>query len=149
MLKHQLLHPEILEALGRSGHSSKILISDGNYPHYSKAGPKARMVYLNLSPGLVLVTDVLKALVTAIPIEAAETMDYARTGPYALPKDPPIWDEFRQILHDSQNDVELKPLERFEFYKAAGGPDITLSIATGDQRLYANLMLTIGVVKPK
>ena len=32
MLKSHLLHPEILEALGRAGHSSKILIADGNYP---------------------------------------------------------------------------------------------------------------------
>lgn len=31
MLKSCLLHPEILEALGRAGHSSKILIADGNY----------------------------------------------------------------------------------------------------------------------
>jgi D-ribose pyranose/furanose isomerase RbsD len=30
MLKSRLLHPEILEALGRAGHSSKILIADAS-----------------------------------------------------------------------------------------------------------------------
>jgi len=149
MLKHQLLHPQILAALARAGHSSKVLISDGNYPHWTRHGPNAEMVYLNLAPGQVLVTDVLRALVSAIPIEAAEVMQYDKTGPYGLQQDPPIWGEFRQILHDAGSDVELKGIERFKFYDTAGGSDITLSIATGDQRLWANLLLTIGVVKPK
>src|SRR3954447_4005536 len=91
MLKTPILHPQILAALARAGHSSKILISDGNYPHATKRGPNCDVVYLNLSPGQLLATDVLSTLLTAIPIEKAEVMDYARTGPYALPADPPIW----------------------------------------------------------
>ena len=59
MLKSQLLHPQILAALAKSGHGSKVLISDGNYPHWTKHGPNAEVVYLNLSPGQLLVTDVL------------------------------------------------------------------------------------------
>ena len=34
MLQSKLLHPEILAALGRAGHSSKILIADGSNPFY-------------------------------------------------------------------------------------------------------------------
>src|SRR2546421_12559419 len=101
MLKGQLLHPQILAALAKAGHGAKVLISDGNYPHWPKHGPNADVVFLNLAPGQVLVTDVLGALLTAIPVEAAEVMDYARTGPNALTQDPPIWNEFRQILHDA------------------------------------------------
>jgi L-fucose mutarotase len=148
MLKTKLLHPQILQALARAGHSSKILISDGNYPHHTKRGPNAEMVYLNLAPGQLLVTDVLKALCSAINIETADVMDYARTGPNALTEDPPIWNEFRQILHDNAVDVELTKIERFKFYEVAGAPDVTLTVASGDQRIYANLLLTIGVVKP-
>src|SRR3954468_10769873 len=102
MLKSQLLHPQIIAALGKAGHGSKVLISDGNYPHWTKKGPNAEVVYLNLAPGMPTVTDVLKVLLSAIFIEKAEVMDYARTGPNSLPKDPPIWDEFRQVLHDKQ-----------------------------------------------
>src|SRR5687768_10200072 len=149
MLKHQLIHPQILHALGRAGHSSKVLISDGNYPHYSRKGPNAEMVYLNLMPGQLLVTDVLKALVTAIPIEAAEVMDYDREGPYGFKSDPPVWGEYRQILKGAGVEVDLTPIERFAFYDAAGGRDIVLNVCTGDQRLWANLLLTIGVVKGK
>jgi L-fucose mutarotase len=149
MLKGQLLHPQIAAALARAGHSSKVLISDGNYPHWTKKGPNAEVVYLNLAPGLVNVTDVLKALVTVIPIEAAEVMEPMKSGPYALKEDPPIWNEFRQILHGAGVDVELTKVERFKYYDLAGSPDVCLTIATGEQRIYANLMLTIGVVKPK
>jgi L-fucose mutarotase len=149
MLKGQLLHPQITAALARAGHSSKVLISDGNYPHWTKKGPNAEVVFLNLAPGLVNCTDVLKALVTAIPIEKAEVMEPMKTGPYALKEDPPIWNEFRQILHDAAIDVELDKVERFKFYEVAGAPDVCLTIATGEGRIYANLLLTIGVVKPK
>src|SRR5438045_9084475 len=98
MLKSQLLHPQIIRALGKAGHGSKILIADGNYPHWTKRGPNAEVVYLNLSPGQPTVTDVLRVLVNAVPIESADVMDYARTGPYTLAEDPQIWREFRQVF---------------------------------------------------
>lgn len=148
MLKSKLIHPQILEALGRAGHSSKVLIADGNYPFSTRLGRKATLVNLNLSPGLVSCTQVLEALLTAIPIEAAAVMQYATTGPYGLREDPPIWGEFRTLLRDASVDVELSPIERFAFYEAAGADDVALTIATGDQRIYANLLLTIGVVMP-
>ena len=44
MLKTPILHPQILHALGRAGHGSKVLISDGNYPHITKRGPNAEVV---------------------------------------------------------------------------------------------------------
>jgi L-fucose mutarotase len=147
MLKSQLLHPHILSALAKAGHGSKVLISDGNYPHWTKRGPNAEVVYLNLAPGVLNATDVLRVVAGAIPIEKAEVMDYARSGPYALPQDPPIWIEFTKILRDTKADVPLDRIERFAFYDAAGTPDVCLTIATGEQRIYANVLLTIGVVK--
>ncbi|MCX5661098.1 MAG: RbsD/FucU family protein [Planctomycetota bacterium] len=148
MLKSRLLQPQILEALALAGHSSKILIADGNYPASTKLGPNAALVHLNLSPGLVSATQVLEALVTAIPIEAAEVMQPMRTGQYALHEDPPIFKEFGAILKAGGVDVPLKQVERFKFYDIAGDMDVALTIATGEQRIYGNLLLTIGVVKP-
>src|SRR3954462_14697275 len=112
MLKSQLLHPQILKALARAGHGAKVLISDGNYPHWPKRGPNAEVVFLNLAPGMVKVTDVLSALMGAMAVEKAEVMDYARTGPNSLKEDPPIWNEFRQILHEAGADLELEKIER-------------------------------------
>ncbi len=147
MLKNKLLHPQITAALARAGHSSKVLISDGNYPHWTRRGPNAEVVYLNLAPGKVTVTEVLEVLATAIPIEKAEVMDYARTGPYALKADPDAWEDYRRVLQETDCGGKLELIERFAFYDAAGTPDVCLTIATGDQRIYANLLLTIGVVK--
>jgi L-fucose mutarotase len=147
MLKSRLLHPQITAALARAGHGSKVLISDGNYPHWTARGPNAEVVYLNLAPGMPTVTDVLKVLIETIPIEAAEIMDTNKTGPYTLPSDPEIWAEFRQLLKNTDCRGELAKIERFNFYEAAGTPAVCLTIATGEQRIYANLLLTIGVVR--
>ena len=62
MLKGKLLHPQILDALGRAGHLSKVLIADGNYPFSTRLGPRAAAVYLNLSPGRVNCVETLEAL---------------------------------------------------------------------------------------
>ena len=146
MLKTPILHPQILAALGRAGHSSRILIADGNYPHYTKRGPNADVVFLNFAPGQLLVTDILAGIVRMVPIELAEVMGPARTGPYAMKEDPPIFADFRRILREQNPSLDLSHLERFAFYEAAGSRDVTLTIASGDQRLYANVLLTIGVV---
>ncbi len=145
MLKHHLLQPEISSILARAGHTSKILIADGNYPASSTLGPRAQLVSLNLSPGVVSCTQVLEAIASAIPLEAAETMKPDATGPYAMKTDPPIWDEFRRILQAAKNPLELKPLERAQFYAAVQSPAVVLIIHTADQRIFANLLLTIGV----
>ncbi len=139
MLKGKLLHPEILEVLGGAGHGSKVLIADGNYPFGTGAHPAATRVYLNLAPGVLNATDVLAVLADAIPIESAEVMTPPSGG------EPPIFGEFRRILGPEQ---PLKPLGRHEFYAAARTPDTALVVATGERRIYANVLLTIGVVPP-
>lgn len=138
MLTTRLLHPEILRALGEAGHGAQVLIADGNYPLLTRSSPTARRVYLNLAPGMLRVTDVLGVLTEAIPVEAAHVMR-PESG-----EEPAIFAEFRAGLPG----IELQPLGRFAFYDAARGPDVALAISTGEQRIYANLLLTIGVVPP-
>jgi L-fucose mutarotase len=139
MLKTRLLHPEILAALGEAGHGAQVLIADGNYPLATRSNPDGYRVFLNLEPGRLTVTDVLAVLADAIPIEAAHVM-----GPDDG-SEPSIYADFRELLPDN----ELKRLGRFEFYDMARGPDTALAIATGEQRIYANILLTIGVVMPE
>jgi L-fucose mutarotase len=139
MLKTRLLHPEILQALGEAGHGAQVLIADGNYPLLTRSSAAAHHVYLNLAPGQLTVPDVLRVLVDAIPIEAAHVM-VPDSG-----DEPGIFAEFRELLPD----VPLQPLGRFQFYDTARGPDLALAISTGEQRIYANLLLTIGVVMPE
>jgi L-fucose mutarotase len=139
MLVGPLIHPEILAALGRAGHGSQVLIADGNYPFSTGANRNAAHVFLNLSPGLLSATDVLHVIAQAIPVEAAAVMMPA-AGP-----EPPIFSEFRQLL---PAELELQPIDRYGFYDAARGDNLALVIATGEQRIYANILLTIGVIPP-
>jgi L-fucose mutarotase len=138
MLKYGLLHPEILAALGAAGHGSQVLIADGNYPFATGAPAAARRVFLNLAPDLLKATDVLAVLAEAIPIESAQVM-VPDSGP-----EPPIFAEFRALLPG----LALDTIGRFPFYDAARSPNVALVIATGERRIYANILLTIGVVPP-
>lgn len=145
MLKHRLIHPKINEILGRAGHHARILIADGNYPASTTLGPNAELVSLNLSPGIVGCVPVLDALLSAIPIEGANTMGYPKTDPYAPADDPPIWNEYRSSLKQAGVGIELVPIDKWEFYKVVASTDHVLTIQTAETALWANLLLTVGV----
>lgn len=139
MLRYHLTHPELIGALAAAGHGSTVLLADANYPHATAVGPNARNVYLNLRPGQVPVDDILETVLTAVPVESAFVMQ---------PEDglqPPVFGRFRELL----GDVAPQPLARNDFYAAARRPDLALAVASGDQRLFANILLTIGVVTPE
>ncbi len=88
-------------------------------------------------PDMLRVTDVLEALISVIPVEEAFVMvppDQA---------DQPIFAEFRKLLPGT----ELTKVQRLDFYDKAREPDTALMIATGDQRNWANLLLTMSFIK--
>jgi L-fucose mutarotase len=130
--------------LAAAGHHSKILIADGNYPASSKKGPNARIVHLNLAPGVVTVAQVLKAILSAAPVDHVNTMGIPADDAYAQAGDPPVWDEFRSVLKESGSNIVLAPILKWDFYQAVESPDHVLTIQTADQALWANLLLTLG-----
>jgi len=138
MLKQRLIHPEILEALGAAGHGSRILLTDANYPASTRLGDNAALVYLNLSPGKPAVTEVLEVILSAVPVEDALVME-PEEGP-----DPPVFEEFHKLLPG----LPITRCSRYEFYEEASSDDVCLQVVTGEQRLYANILLSIGVVAP-
>lgn len=135
MLKCELIHPEIISALAYCGHGDKVLIADGNYPLDSMTSG-ADLVYLGLKPGMPKVTDVLDTILNACAFEKAEVMDPADGTT------PEIFSEFSKSL----NGMQLTKLERYEFYDACKDPDVKLAISTGEKRVFANILLTVGVV---
>ena len=145
MLNGKLIHPEILEVLGRAGHGSKILIADGNFPFITKSNPNARKVFLNLSPGVVGCVDVLTAICSAIAIESACVMAPPVDGDFAIGK-PDVWSDFEAVMCSAGNPISLGRVGRFNFYEDCKSSDVALVIATGEQRIFANILLTIGVV---
>ena len=143
MLKTSLLHPEILRICAQAGHHSKILIADGNYPASTKRGPQAELVCLQLSPGVPTVGQVLRALVSALPVDVINTMGIPADDPYASYGEPPAWAEFREIAAVA-GVAAIDPISKWDFYKAVESPDHVLTIQTADQALWANVLITLG-----
>lgn len=144
MLKTTLLHPDILRVLAQAGHHSRILIADGNYPASAKRGPRAELVSLNLAPGIVTVEQVLRVLLTAVPIDAVNVMGIPPDDPYARQGEPPVWAEYRAALSAAGSPLALAPILKWDFYSAVESPDHVLTIQTADQALWANVLLTMG-----
>jgi L-fucose mutarotase len=136
MLKTSLQHPEILAALAGAGHSSKILVADANFPFDTVVGENARIVYLNLSPGTVKVPEVVQVLHDTIPFETV-AVNVPADG-----KESEVAGEVRAIVAG----VPVEKLGRFEFYDAVRSPDLCLTIATGESRIYSCALITIGYI---
>jgi L-fucose mutarotase len=138
VLRFPLIHPPLLAALGAAGHGGKVL--NANYSHTTNVSAAATLIHLNLRPGLVTVDQVLEPLLSAVPVEAAAVMrpDDGST--------PEVFGTYRRLLGE---DLPLQPLGRLEFYAECRRPDLAVCVATGDDRLYANLLLTIGFIIPR
>jgi L-fucose mutarotase len=139
MLRYPLTHPPLLSALAAAGHGSQVLLADSNYATDVNVRPGAPVVYLNLRAGLIRIDEVLDVVVQTIPIEAVAVM---------RPDDgssAPVWNRYAEILGP---DLPLQPVARPDFYAAARGPQLAVAVATGDERLYANILLTVGFIAP-
>lgn len=138
MMLGRLLQPDMLSALARAGHGSCVLIADGNYPVSTHSPVGAAKVFLNLRAGMVQVPDVLEVLRDTVPIEQATLM--------ATPdgQEAPVHPELIRLLPPG---VPARKLPRSEFYSAANQSTTALVVATGEERRFANILLTIGVVK--
>jgi L-fucose mutarotase len=139
VLRYRLTHPPLLRLLAGTGHGSRILLADANYAHDVNVRTGAPVVYLNLRPGLVRLDDVLELIVDAVPLESAVTMrpDDGST--------PSVWARYARLLGPR---IALQPLPRLDFYASARERDVAFAVATGDDRLYANLLLTVGYTQP-
>jgi L-fucose mutarotase len=138
MLRSPLIHPPLLAALGAAGHGGRVLIADANYSHSTNVHPRAALIHLNLRRGLVTVDQVLELVIATVPIESATVMQ---------PDDgstPETLGRYRELLGGR----ELQTLSRLGFYAVCREPDLAVCVATGDDRLYANVLLTVGYLAP-
>ena len=140
MLKNisPLLSPDLLHVLASMGHGDEIVLADANFPAATHA---KRLVHL---PGLDA-TRVLDAVLSLLPLDgfvpdAAFTMqvvDDAGAVPEAV----------QDFTHTLLRHGERAPasLERYAFYARAA--QAFAIVATGETRLYGNIVLKKGVVR--
>lgn len=137
MLKTAVIHPTIMEALARSGHFAQVVIADGNLPVGAMTGPNSTTVHLNFRPGLLDALTVLEGILEVCPVQGAIVMEKPAKA------NAEIHDAYKKLL----GDVSWDEMERWAFYDKIREPATTLIIQTGEQRRFANLILTVGVVK--
>ena len=136
-----LLTPELLHALRAMGHGDEITVVDANYPAES-AGPAV----IRLDG--VSATQALDAILSVMPLddfvpEACWSMQVVG----APDQDPPIFGEFRAVIERREGaKFKLAGLERFAFYERASRSYAI--VATGERRLYGNVILKKGVIRP-
>jgi L-fucose mutarotase len=139
VLRFPLIHPPLIAALAACGHGGKVLLADANYSHSTNVYSGADVIYLNLTPGLLTVDQVLAPVLESVPVEAVHVMR-PDEGP-----EPAVWKTYVSMLGPA---LPLQSLGRLEFYAACREPDLAVCVATGDNRLYANILLTVGYIPP-
>jgi L-fucose mutarotase len=143
MLKNidPLQSPDLLMVLRSMGHGDEIAVVDGNFPADAMAQRLVRLDGLSA-------TAVADAILSVMPLddfvpEAAWRMEVV--GDPAA--EQPIFAEFREIITRREGDgFRLCSLERFAFYERAKSAYAVVS--TGEARLYGNIILKKGVVRP-
>ena len=143
MLKNidPLLNADLLHALRQMGHGDEIAIVDANFPAYSQ-GP--RVVPLH---GVDAVAA-LDAILSVVPLDDFTPDSCWRMQVVGAPnEEQPIFDEFRKIIAAREGPkFKLASLERYAFYGRAR--DCFAVVATGERRLYGNIILKKGIVRP-
>lgn len=138
MLKNinPLLTGELLAILSDMGHGDEIVITDANFPAASAA---RRLIRLPVSA-----TDTLDAVLSVFPLD--DFVD-APTAVMDAPGDrPDIYADFETATRAAEGrDVGLELIDRFAFYDRA--QQAYAVIATGERRLYANIILKKGVLR--
>lgn len=139
MITARLTHPEMMAAFAAAGHGSTVLVTDGHYPAKTAVGPNTQTVHLNLTAGLPTVPEVLSVVLDTIPVERATLISPSAD---ALPSE--VQHEILQLLPEP---VPVAYVGRQDFYALARSPDLALCVVTGDIRRFANVLLTIGVLR--
>ena len=138
MLKNipKIISPELLKILCEMGHGDEIVLADGNFPSEAIG---QRVVRAD-GHG---VPELLEAILTLLPLDT-----YAKPV-FIMDKVPgdetpvPIWDDYSRIVAPHTNEP-IEKIERFAFYERA--KTAFAVIATGEEAVYANIILKKGVI---
>ncbi len=142
MLKNipKIMSPELLKTLMEMGHGDEIVIADGNFP----AETIGKRVVRCDGHG---VTELLDAVMRFFPLDTytekpVMLMEVVKGDPIV----PTIWEDYKAVINKYEpENCKIEMIERFEFYERA--KKAYAVVATGEEAVYANIILKKGVVK--
>lgn len=136
-----LLNPDLLHLLRAMGHGDEVAIVDANFPAATMGKRVIRM-------DGVSAMRTLEAVLSVMPLddfvdEACVRMEVV-DDPDAVPE---ICAAFQTIIDRAEDGrFRLGKLERFAFYARAR--EAFALVQTGETRLYGNVLLKKGVIRP-
>lgn len=142
MLKNipKILSPELVKILMEMGHGDEIVIADGNFPSEAIG---QRVVRCD-GHGVL---EILDGIMQLFPLDTytdkpVMLMEVVKGDPVV----PTIWDEYKKIINKYEpENCKIEMIERFAFYERA--KTAFAVVATGEEAIYANIILKKGVVK--
>ncbi len=134
----KIVSPELLKILCEMGHGDEIVIADGNFPseNYGK-----RVIRADGIGG----EDMLKAVLSLIPLDTYAEPNFMLMQTVEGDPKPTIWESYFTITKKEDDNLREGFLERFAFYERA--KQAYAIIATGEEAIYANIIIKKGVIK--
>ncbi|MGN0587795.1 MAG: L-fucose mutarotase [Oscillospiraceae bacterium] len=141
MLKNipKIISPELIKTLMEMGHGDEIVIADGNFPAESIG---QRVIRCD-GHG---VPELLDAILQFFPLDTYTPQPVMLMQVVDGDPVPTIWEKYKSILNTYESgNCDIEMIERFAFYERA--KKAYAVIATGEEAVYANIILKKGVVK--
>ena len=143
MLKNidPILSPDLLATLRAMGHGDELAIVDANYPAASSGRPLIRLDGQSTP-------QVEAAVLSVMPLDEFATCSAFRMQVVDDPDaELPIFKEFEELLRRFEPKLAvLDSIERFAFYERV--KRCFAVVVTGERRLYGNLILKKGIIRP-
>ena len=143
MLKNlsPLLGPELLYTLRAMGHGDEIAIVDGNYPA-DNAGPE-RVIRADGHDAV----RILDAVLSVMPLDDFVPVSAMRPQVPGKPDQlEPVMKDFARVIAKHEPKIALTGLEPAAFYERVRKAYAV--VGTSERRLYGNVVLRKGVVRP-
>ena len=133
----KIVSPALLKVLCEMGHGDEIVIADGNFPCESLGTRGGGADGIGGE-------EMLRAVLSLIPLDTYAKENFILMQTVAGDAKPDIWDSYKKIADSCDDNVRVGMEERFAFYERA--KKAYAVIATGEEKVYANIILKKGVV---
>ena len=135
-----LLGPDLLSTLRAMGHGDEIAIVDGNYPALTDARRLLRAEGHSVIP-------VLDAILTVLPVDETVPASIFRASVRGDPAlADPVHREMEAVCARRAPGRKVIALSGPDFYARVKAAHAV--VATGEPRLYANIIIRKGVIQP-
>lgn len=137
----KIVSPELLKTLAEMGHGDEIVIADGNFPAETFG---KRVIRADGISG----AEMLDAVLTLLPLDTYSDPNFILMRLMECDEgkvNPIIWKEYKNVADRHDRNVRIGQIDRFGFYERAKSAYAV--IATGEEAVYANIILKKGVIK--